>query len=50
MHRLFSTKVTKKASSLKDFPFLRQLGITKNNESVYHSGQYHKGNGQTVTY
>ena len=49
MNRLFST-TTKTRSSLTAYPFLKQLKIGKANAGVYHSGEYHKGNGQTLTY
>jgi hypothetical protein len=39
-----------KAVSLANYPFLKQLGITKNNSGVYHTGAFHRGKGQTVTY
>ena len=52
--RFFSTpsKIVRKPKpvSLANYPFLKQLGITKNNSGVYHSGESHKGQGQTVTY
>lgn len=52
--RLFSSTIKivrkPKAVSLANYPFLKQLGITKNNSGVYHTGAFHHGKGQTVTY
>jgi hypothetical protein len=37
--RFFATIVTKKKASLSTYPFLKELGISKNNSGVYHSGK-----------
>lgn len=50
MQRLFSTAIRKPKASLSAYPFLKELGIGRANSGVYHSGEYHKGSGQTVTY
>lgn len=49
MKRMFST-TPKVAKSIKDFPFLKQLGIKQNNNSVFHSGELHKGRGPSMSY
>ena len=46
--RFFAVKSPK--ASLKDYPFLKELGITKTNSGIYHSGTSHKGNGEVVAY
>ena len=51
--RVLSTTSTKvKAServSLSNYPFLKELGIGRSNAGVYHSGQEHRGQGETLT-
>jgi hypothetical protein len=50
MKRFFSSKPKAVKASLKDYTFLKELGITRTNSGVFHSGQYQKGNGQVVAY